>query len=72
MITICLFIVMYNITKVINNSHFAIVYDLADMKLKTATKRIERGDKHLRRYNQNNFSVSKLQLCFTRGANSIK
>lgn len=44
------------------------------MKLETMAKRIENKDKHIRRYNKNTFSISKqkLQLCFTRGLQSIK
>ena len=62
----------FNIIKSLIYPYYTLVYDLADMKLKTATKRFEDGDKHLRRYNKINFSVTKLQLCFTRGANSVK
>jgi len=44
------------------------------MRLETMTKRVESKDKHTRKYNKNNFSISKqrLQLCFTRGLQSVK
>ncbi|RIA86146.1 hypothetical protein C1645_829712 [Glomus cerebriforme] len=50
------------------------VYDLIKMKLETIAKRVENKDKHIRRYNSNVFSIcnKKLQLCFTRGLQSIK
>ncbi|CAB5188211.1 unnamed protein product [Rhizophagus irregularis] len=48
------------------------VYDLAEMSLKTTPKRVEKKDKHVRKFNHNTFSVSKLQICFTRGLSSIK
>ena len=50
------------------------VYNLAEMKLETMAKRVEEKDKHTRRYNKNVFSISKqrLQLCFTRGLQSVK
>ncbi|PKC06819.1 hypothetical protein RhiirA5_481799 [Rhizophagus irregularis] len=55
-----------------NNVQMLEVYDLADMSLKTTPKRVERKDKRIRNFNYNTFSVSKLQICFTRGLNSIK
>ncbi|PKC06818.1 hypothetical protein RhiirA5_501093 [Rhizophagus irregularis] len=55
-----------------NNVQMLEVYDLVDMSLKTTPKRVEKKDKHVRRFNHNTFSVSKLQLCFTRGLSSVK
>ncbi|CAB4463603.1 unnamed protein product [Rhizophagus irregularis] len=55
-----------------NNVQMLEVYDLVDMSLKTTPKRVEKKDKHIRRFNHNTFSVSKLQLCFTRGLSSVK
>ncbi|PKY51632.1 hypothetical protein RhiirA4_546667 [Rhizophagus irregularis] len=55
-----------------NNVQMLEVYDLADMSLKTTPKRVERKDKRVRNFNCNTFSVSKLQICFTRGLSSIK
>ena len=45
------------------------------MQLETTAKRVEDKDEHVKQYNYDNFynfSVSKLQLCFTRGINVIK
>ncbi|RGB26520.1 hypothetical protein C1646_720950 [Rhizophagus diaphanus] len=55
-----------------NNVQMLEVYDLADMSLKTTPKRVERKDKRVRNFNYNTFSVSKLQICFTRGLSSIR
>ncbi|RIA87165.1 hypothetical protein C1645_828188 [Glomus cerebriforme] len=58
-----------------NNVQLLEVYNLAKMKLETITKRVENSnDKLLRRYNRNVFAISKkkLQLCFTRGLQSVK
>ncbi|RIA86148.1 hypothetical protein C1645_856694 [Glomus cerebriforme] len=51
-----------------------IFYNLAEMKLETMAKRIEKKDKHIRKHHKNTFSISKqkLQLCFTRGLQTIK
>ncbi|CAG8782597.1 22221_t:CDS:2, partial [Rhizophagus irregularis] len=35
-------------------------------------KRVEDKEKYVKQYNYDTFSVSKLQLCFTRGINIIK
>ncbi|GBB91276.1 hypothetical protein RclHR1_18460001 [Rhizophagus clarus] len=51
------------------------VYNLAKMKIETITKRVENSqDKLIRKYNRNNFSISKngQLLCFTRGIQSVK
>ncbi|GES84563.1 hypothetical protein GLOIN_2v1475234 [Rhizophagus clarus] len=51
------------------------VYDLELMKLETITKRVEKSqDKLIRKYNRNNFAISKNKqlLCFTRGLRSVK
>ena len=45
------------------------------MELETTAKRVEDKDEHVKQYNYvnfDNFSVSKLLLCFTRGINCIK
>src|SRR5947208_8542611 len=52
----------------------SIVYNLAEMKLETTTKRVEERDRHTRKYNKNTFSINKQksQLCFTRGLQTVK
>ncbi|RGB23906.1 hypothetical protein C1646_805619 [Rhizophagus diaphanus] len=42
------------------------------MELETTAKRVEDKEKYVKQYNYDTFSVSKLQLCFTRGINIIK
>jgi hypothetical protein len=51
------------------------VYDLAEMKLGTAAKRVKNKDRHIKKHdNKNDFTISKnkLLLCYTRGFHSIK
>ncbi|PKY30536.1 hypothetical protein RhiirB3_531106 [Rhizophagus irregularis] len=67
----CLYDQYFLVEQYKNNVQALEVYDLADMSLKTTPKRVEK-DKHGRKFNRNTFSVSKLQICFTRGINSVK
>ncbi|RIA85127.1 hypothetical protein C1645_879508 [Glomus cerebriforme] len=50
------------------------VCNLAEMKFETEAKIVKNKDKHIKKYNKNNFTISKnkLQLCYTRGLHSIK
>ncbi|CAB5395158.1 unnamed protein product [Rhizophagus irregularis] len=66
----CLYDQYFLVEQYKNNVQALEVYDLADMSLKTTPKRVEK-DKHGRKFNRNTFSVSKLQICFTRGINSV-
>ncbi|PKY16229.1 hypothetical protein RhiirB3_480626 [Rhizophagus irregularis] len=70
----CLYNQYFLVEQYKNNVQALEVYNLAEMKLETMAKRVEKKDKHIRRYNKNTFSISKqkLQLCFTRGLQSIK
>jgi hypothetical protein len=52
--------------------YFCLVYNLAKMDLETTAKKVEDKDGNVKQYKNNNFSVSKLQLCYTRGNNSIR
>jgi hypothetical protein len=42
------------------------------MELETTAKKVEHKDRFVKKYNYDTFSVSKLQLCFTRGIKSVK
>ncbi|RGB26522.1 hypothetical protein C1646_770336, partial [Rhizophagus diaphanus] len=64
----CLYDHYFLVEQYRNNGQMLEVYDLVDMSLKTTPKRVERKDKHVRKIS---FSVSKLQICFTRGLNYI-
>ncbi|GBC10383.1 hypothetical protein RclHR1_09590006 [Rhizophagus clarus] len=51
------------------------VYDLAEMKLKTAAKIVKNKDRHIKKYdNKHDFTISKnkLLLCYTRGFHAVK
>ncbi|RIA86306.1 hypothetical protein C1645_340202 [Glomus cerebriforme] len=45
---------------------------MAKMELETTAKRVENKDWFVNQYNYDTFSVSRLQLCFTRGVKFIK
>ncbi|GBB84949.1 hypothetical protein RclHR1_11530001 [Rhizophagus clarus] len=68
----CLYDKYFLVEQYKNNVQTLEVYDLAEMSLKTTPKRVEKKDKHVRKFNYNTFSVSKLQICFTRGLYSVK
>jgi hypothetical protein len=51
---------------------YFLVYNLAKMELETTAKKVENKNEFIKRYYTNSFSVSRLQLCFTRGVNMIK
>ncbi|RIA86147.1 hypothetical protein C1645_807927 [Glomus cerebriforme] len=68
----CLYNQYFLVEQYKNNVQTLEVYDFAEMKLKTTPKRVEKKDKHVRRFNCNTFAIGKLQLCFTRGLSSIK
>ncbi|PKY51631.1 hypothetical protein RhiirA4_407588 [Rhizophagus irregularis] len=67
----CLYDRYFLVEQYRNNGQMIEVYDLAEMSLKTTSKRVEKKDKHVRKFNHYTFSVSKLQICFTQGLNSI-
>ncbi|GBC09477.1 hypothetical protein RclHR1_00890013 [Rhizophagus clarus] len=48
------------------------VFNLTNMELETTAKRVENKDKFVKQYNYDTFSVSRLQLCFTRGIKYIR
>ncbi|CAB5370422.1 unnamed protein product [Rhizophagus irregularis] len=48
------------------------VYDLAKMELETTIKKSKNKNYYTLKSNENAFSFSRLQLCFTRGNNSIR
>jgi hypothetical protein len=56
-----------------NEFIYAVVYNLAEMRLETMA-RVETENELTRQYNKNTFSISKqkLQICFTRGLQTVE
>ncbi|CAB5370484.1 unnamed protein product [Rhizophagus irregularis] len=55
----CLYNQYFLVEQYKNNVQALEVYNLAEMKLETMAKRVEKKDKHIRRYNKNTFSISE-------------
>ncbi|GBC18582.2 hypothetical protein GLOIN_2v1769896 [Rhizophagus irregularis DAOM 181602=DAOM 197198] len=68
----CIYDKYFLVTQYKNDVQSLEVYNLAKMELETTAKRVEDKEKYVKQYNYDTFSVSKLQLCFTRGINIIK
>ncbi|CAB5205669.1 unnamed protein product [Rhizophagus irregularis] len=68
----CIYDKYFLVTQYKNNAQSLEVYDLEKMELETTAKKLENKDKFVKRYNYDTFSVSRLQLCFTRGVNNIR
>ncbi|GBB99303.1 hypothetical protein RclHR1_03480007 [Rhizophagus clarus] len=68
----CIYDRYFLVTQYKNDVQSLEVYDLAKMELETTAKKVENKEKFLKKYNYDTFSISKLQLCFTRGIKSIK
>ncbi|PKY48925.1 hypothetical protein RhiirA4_526366 [Rhizophagus irregularis] len=68
----CVYDKYFLVTQYKNDVQSLEVYNLAKMELETTAKRVEDKEKYVKQYNYDTFSVSKLQLCFTRGINIIK
>ncbi|PKY38092.1 hypothetical protein RhiirA4_439136 [Rhizophagus irregularis] len=68
----CIYDKYFLVTQYKNNAQSLEVYDLEKMELETTAKKLENKDKFVKKYNYDTFSVSRLQLCFTRGVNNIR
>ncbi|RGB26260.1 hypothetical protein C1646_427056 [Rhizophagus diaphanus] len=68
----CIYDKYFLVTQYKNNAQSLEVYDLEKMELETTAKKLENKDKFVKKYNYDTFSVSRLQLCFTRGINNIR
>ncbi|POG72820.1 hypothetical protein GLOIN_2v1773283 [Rhizophagus irregularis DAOM 181602=DAOM 197198] len=54
------------------DKYFLVTQYKNDVQSLEVAKRVEDKEKYVKQYNYDTFSVSKLQLCFTRGINIIK
>ncbi|GBC09935.1 hypothetical protein RclHR1_09210004 [Rhizophagus clarus] len=68
----CLYDKYFLVEQYKNDVQMLEVYDLSEMSLKITPKRVEKKDKHVRKFNNSTFSVSKLQICFTRGLRTVR
>ncbi|CAB4463688.1 unnamed protein product [Rhizophagus irregularis] len=75
LISSCIYTKYFLVENYKDNVQLLEVYNLGKMKLDNITIRVENSqDKLTRKYNRNNFSISKNKqlLCFTRGLQSVK
>ncbi|GBB86552.1 hypothetical protein RclHR1_12990001 [Rhizophagus clarus] len=68
----CIYGKYFLVTQYKNDVQSLEVYDLSKMELETTAKRVENKEKFVKQYNYDTFSVSRLQLCFTRGVKYIR
>ncbi|GES84543.1 hypothetical protein GLOIN_2v1769896 [Rhizophagus clarus] len=68
----CIYDKYFLATQYKNDAQSLEVYNLEKMELESIAKKVESENKFASYYYPNNFTISRLQLCFTRGNNTIK
>ncbi|GBC18552.2 hypothetical protein GLOIN_2v1769895 [Rhizophagus irregularis DAOM 181602=DAOM 197198] len=68
----CIYDKYFLVTQYKNDVQSLEVYNLEKMELETTAKRVENKDEFVNHYYSEIISISRLQLCFTRGINIIK